>query len=358
MALLVPDAGAYANIAFLLMPQGSLWELSDLAIIDDDIAIDQGLVTSGLLSMLVDARAEPEDRPPDPDDRRGYWADQFAAAAGDRSGSKLWLLGQRSQVGGAQPVAEQYAREALQWYLDDGIADEVNVAASIETTRLTLLVEIRSPTGDALAFRLLDLWSNTQIEAVSANTEEEPGSADLALVLDDLTPIVDRVVYKVLLALGDELTRVSGRAADLVEESDPRTADELLPEWEKDYGLLSTGTDQERRDRLLSAILKSTGVRPVDFQVALAPILGFTDPNDVEVIETSRATAIAAGDDRIIYQFYIYRDPALPGVYDIVDAQRVIDEMAHSHTRGVAIESDDFLCDDPFSLCDRDILGI
>lgn len=357
MAFLVPDADAYARIAFQLMPQGALWEQSDLTIVDDDLGIDQGLVTSGLLSLLVDARAEPEDNPPDADDPRGYWADEFSAVVGDRAGSKLWLISRRTPAGGAEPVAEQYTREALQWYLDDGIAESVNVDASVETTRLTLLVEIRSPTGDALAFRLLDLWSGTQLTAVSANTGEEPGSADLALALDDTTALIDRVVYKLLLAIGDELTRVSSRAADLVEEADPRTTLELLPEWENDYGLVSTGTDQERRDRLKSAILASNGVRPVDFQEALAPILGL-DPVDVEVIETSRATAIAVGDDRIIYQFYIFRDPALPGTYDIVEAQEVIDKMAHSHTRGVAIESKDFLCDDPFSLCDRDILGV
>lgn len=357
MAFLAPDADAYARISFKLLPQGTIWEQADLAIVDDDLAIDQGLVTSGLLSLLVDARAEPEDSAPDPDQRRGYWADEFSPVDGDRSGSKLWLLGRRTPSDGAEAVAKQYAREALQWYLDDGIAESVNVAAAIDATRLTMAVEIRSPAGDALSFRLLDVWKGTQLDAVSANTEELSGSVDYALVLDGETPLVDRVVFKILQALGDELTRVSQRAADLVEESDPRTTTELLPEWEEDYELESTGTDQERRDRLLSAILASSGVRPEDFQAALAPVLGL-DPNDVEVIETSRATAIAVGDDRIIYQFFIYRDPLLAGSYDLVEAQRIIDVMAHSHTRGVAIESTDFLCDDPFSLTDRDLLGV
>lgn len=181
--------------------------------------------------------------------------------------------------------------------------------------------------------------------------------SDLALVTDRETPRAARVWYRILLAIGDEWSRISGRSRDLLRESDPRTAVELLPENEEQLGLRSGGTNTERQARIVSHILKDTGVRPVDFQTALSAILGL-DAVDIVVIETSRATAILVGDDTIIYQFHIYRNPALPGAYDLAEAQVIVDAMAHSHTQGRAIESISCKCDDPLSLTDRDLLGV
>jgi hypothetical protein len=62
-------------------------------------------------------------------------------------------------------------------------------------------------------------------------------------------------------------------------------------------------------------------------------------------------------DEREIYRFFIYRDPTLPGTYYLESAQQLLDEMEHSNTLGQVIESVNFLCDDQYSLCDRDLLG-
>lgn len=165
------------------------------------------------------------------------------------------------------------------------------------------------------------------------------------------------VLAGALRAAADELARVSARAADLLRESDPRQADELLSDFEADLGLATTGTVDERRARVVAHLLRRQRVRPVDYQTALAPLLGQA-PEDVVVIERSRADAIAMGDDQEIYRFLIYRDPDAPGSYDLESAQALVDKMAHSHTKGHVIESIDMLCDDPFSLCDRDLLGV
>jgi len=165
--------------------------------------------------------------------------------------------------------------------------------------------------------------------------------------------------YKLMLAIGDELSEVSQREIDLLEESDPRTTSELLPEWEEQYGLTdASGTDEERRARLQTRILSRYGfsARPVDYQRVMAPILDL-DPADVEVIEITGVEAAAAGNARLIYQFYIYRNTALPGTPDLEFAQSELDEIAHSHTRGTVIESVNFFTDDPESLTDRDILS-
>lgn len=167
----------------------------------------------------------------------------------------------------------------------------------------------------------------------------------------------DSVVSRVLLAAGDELERISQRGADLIGESDPRAADELLADFEAELGLGSSGTDDERRARVVALLIRRQRYRPEDFQQALAPLLGQAAA-DVVVLEQSRAFAIAVGDDRQIYRFYIYRDPTDPGSYDLDAAQDLVDSMKPAHTQGLVIESIDFLCDDPYSLCDRDILGV
>ncbi len=167
----------------------------------------------------------------------------------------------------------------------------------------------------------------------------------------------DSNLSKVFLAASDELVRVDGRGETLIAEADPRTADELLPDWERLLDLDSTGTLDERRSRVVARLIARQRYRPADFQLALAPLLG-QDVADVVVIETSRADAIATGDDRDIYRAHIYRDPTEPGTYDLAAAQALCDAIKPAHTEVKVIESIDFLCDDPFSLCDRDLLGV
>jgi hypothetical protein len=166
----------------------------------------------------------------------------------------------------------------------------------------------------------------------------------------------DGVVSKLLLAAGDELARVDGRADDLLREADPRTVDEMLPDFEAALAITASGDLAARRAMVLARLLLRQRVRPADYKQVLAPLLGL-DPADVVVLERTHAIAAAMGDDREIYRFFIYRDPSLPGTYDVEAAQQVLDLMAQSHTVGHVIESISFLCDDEFSLCDRDLLG-
>lgn len=161
---------------------------------------------------------------------------------------------------------------------------------------------------------------------------------------------------RLLLAAADELVRVDGRALDLLRETDPRRTVELLTDYERVLDLPSTGTTAERQARVVGALIRRQRFRPVDFQDALALILGL-DPLQVEVIEISHAAALLLDDEREIYRFFVFRDPGLGGTWDLPAAQALITKMKPSHTLGFAIESDDFLCDDPYSLCDRDILG-
>lgn len=163
-------------------------------------------------------------------------------------------------------------------------------------------------------------------------------------------------IYRVFRGASDELVRVGGRILDLFRERDPAQTVELLPEFEEMLDLVAEGTETERRNRVIAALLRRPRFRPEDFRVALAPLLGMA-ADDIPVIETSRALTVLVGDDREIYRWFIYRDPTLPNAYDLDSAQTLADSMSPTHTKVYLIESIAAECDDPYSLCDRDLLG-
>ena len=167
---------------------------------------------------------------------------------------------------------------------------------------------------------------------------------------------VDAVLSKLLLGSADELERLDARVAVLLKESVPSEADELLPEYEADLDLEPTGTDAERAARIEARYVARQRYRPADFQLALAPLLGLTAAQ-VVVVERTAAQALAMGDQREIFRFFIYRNPALGGTHDLGAAQALVDDIKPSHTQGHVGLSINFLCDDPNSLCDRDLLG-
>ena len=171
-----------------------------------------------------------------------------------------------------------------------------------------------------------------------------------------LWKVIGGAFNDLLLGTAEECVRVDERGQLLYFEADPRTTNELLTDFEAEYGFDSEGTLEERRARVYARDLAQPELRPADYQEMLAPLLG-QDAEDVVVLERTAAWAASVGDQREIYRFFIYRDPGEPGSYDLAAAHALVDDVEHSHTKGYVIESIDFLCDDEFSLCDRDLLG-
>jgi uncharacterized protein YmfQ (DUF2313 family) len=95
----------------------------------------------------------------------------------------------------------------------------------------------------------------------------------------------DAVLTRVLDAEAEELARVDGRAADLLEEADPRTTLELLPDWERVTGLpdqcLPAGTSLVERREAVVARLTGLGGQSVAFFMQLAAVFGYA----VEIVE-------------------------------------------------------------------------
>lgn len=138
---------------------------ADLVLMPDG-SLDAGheLETAVIISLFSDARAQPGDEKlyaVDPRDPRGWWGDAYADVAGDRLGSRLWLLERAKSWGGLPLVAEGFCREALQWMIDDGVASEVDVVCFFPTgftSRLDANIEIVRGDGSRLQLKYESLW--------------------------------------------------------------------------------------------------------------------------------------------------------------------------------------------------------
>lgn len=131
----------------------------DWTITAPGLTTDEGLETSVIISLLTDRRARNDDELPSGDDKRGWWGDALAAEEGDEIGSRLWLLSREKQMRSVLLRAREYAEEALQWMVDDGVASSVNVAAEIVRTGvLGLSVEIVRPARPPVMFRFEKFW--------------------------------------------------------------------------------------------------------------------------------------------------------------------------------------------------------
>jgi len=104
-------------------------QLADLAVENGDLAADEGLETAVTISLFTDRQANTGDVAPG-EDRRGWWGDALNGNPEDRIGSRLWLLERENLTDETLRRAETYAKESLQWLIEDGVADSVSVQAS------------------------------------------------------------------------------------------------------------------------------------------------------------------------------------------------------------------------------------
>lgn len=134
---------------------------ADLALSGGDIATDDGLQTAVIVSLFTDRRARVDDPlPQDGGDRRGWWGDCANDDPADRIGSRLWLLERSKLTEAVATRAREYAREALDWMIADGVAVAVDVASQIvRPNALGLVITITRPDGSTR--RIAYLWDAT-----------------------------------------------------------------------------------------------------------------------------------------------------------------------------------------------------
>lgn len=121
-------------------------------------SLETSLIRAAVISLFTWRRAATDD-PVDDDERFGWWGDSYPTIADDRIGSRLWLLRRVKLTADTQRDAEFYAREALQWMLDDGQVLEVDVITErADSYRLNLQVILTVLTGARLKINSSQLW--------------------------------------------------------------------------------------------------------------------------------------------------------------------------------------------------------
>lgn len=114
------------------------------------------LTRSVIISLFTWRRAETDD---DTDHPFGWWGDSYPTIENDRIGSRLHLL-QRSKLSNATAAkAKDYARQALKWMEEDGVAARVEITSTrtgINTLQLGITVWQKDGTKHAIIFD--DIW--------------------------------------------------------------------------------------------------------------------------------------------------------------------------------------------------------
>lgn len=140
-----------------------------LNIKQNDLERDAGLETAVLISLFTDQRATQDDLDKDGlNDLRGWWGDQFAETEGDQTGSFLWLLERAKIDQTALSRAQDYAKKALMWTIDDGVVKDISVTVTRHALEGILIqTEATRPKGDAkVTFKYFYNWKAQELRRV------------------------------------------------------------------------------------------------------------------------------------------------------------------------------------------------
>ncbi len=150
----------------------------------------------------------------------------------------------------------------------------------------------------------------------------------------------DSVLTASLEAIAEELARIGGRGVDLINESDPRTAEETIGDWERILGLpdeLVTeipGAVGDRRIVVVQKLLSRTG-QNYNFFFLLCAAAGYP----LVSIELFAESVLRAGfrvSDRVYGDVYAYTmhvtlDPRDAAALSSDELERVVRHATHSH---------------------------
>lgn len=129
----------------------------DWQLVGTDLLAGDDLGTAVLISLFTDGQAGPNDIIPDgTNDRRGWCGD---LGQDIRIGSRLWLLDRAKQTTATLLAAENYAAEALQWLLNDGVVAKIDIAAQwVRQSFLGLEITLYQQDGTKRALKYAWAW--------------------------------------------------------------------------------------------------------------------------------------------------------------------------------------------------------
>lgn len=117
--------------------------------------LKDSLTRAVIISLFSWRRADSSDDIDSDQSKQGWWGDTYSA---DRIGSKLWQLLRQKITDEVLARAEDYSRTALQWLIDDGLVDKINVSVlrnDNDYNRIDLVVELIARTKTVYEFKEL-----------------------------------------------------------------------------------------------------------------------------------------------------------------------------------------------------------
>ncbi len=127
----------------------------DWSVVAGGLETGDDLETAILLSLFTDRLARSDDSI-DGSDRRGWWGDTDADYP---IGSRFWLLKRQKLTTQVATKAEDYAKEALQWLIDDKVVSSITATAQIVyPTRLYLTIVYQQPSKDPVSAKFGWVW--------------------------------------------------------------------------------------------------------------------------------------------------------------------------------------------------------
>lgn len=122
------------------------------------LAQQDALTRAVIICLFTWRRANPDDVTDG--EKMGYWGDTAAPlVANDRIGSRLWLLAREKLTQSTINRAREYATEALQCLIDDGIASRIEVSVErFQLDGLALTAAIYRADGNTVTYRFDEAW--------------------------------------------------------------------------------------------------------------------------------------------------------------------------------------------------------
>jgi len=131
----------------------------DVTMEKNDLKLDDSLKTAVIISLFTDRRVTVDELPDGERDRRGWWADALNDDQ-DLIGSKLWTLKREKITQDVLDRAKKYCEEALQWLIDDQIAQGVTVFVErAGLYQISIAIEIKRPQDDRIKYRYGFIWN-------------------------------------------------------------------------------------------------------------------------------------------------------------------------------------------------------
>ncbi len=123
---------------------------------------DPGLETSVNISLFSDKRVTDNELPAGITDKRGWWGDMFPSKDGDQIGSKFWTLGRAKTVITTLAQIENFALDALNWMIEDGVAASITALAAFDSRSSSITrIVITRPDGEESRFDLF--WDEQEL---------------------------------------------------------------------------------------------------------------------------------------------------------------------------------------------------